>query len=196
MEVSALLATVRDQFPDWTQMTFRVDGSQRPTGVGNGARENGHSSGESGFRSRDARDANPTSARSEGLSSREGQGGVPAFAVTIKEAGASPRFASRQVTMDPYLGTLLKSEEYAQLAAGRRLRMWTRFLHTGEALGPAGQVIAGAASLGGGILVWTGFALAYRRLFQRSNRRMNGSGSESEPSTPPDVRSPSLAERE
>ena len=42
--------------------------------------------------------------------------------------------------------------------------MWLRFLHTGEALGWPGQLVAGIASLGGVMLVWTGLALAVRRL--------------------------------
>jgi uncharacterized iron-regulated membrane protein len=39
-----------------------------------------------------------------------------------------------------------------------------RFLHTGEALGIAGQTIAGLVSLTSTVMVWTGLALAYRRL--------------------------------
>jgi uncharacterized iron-regulated membrane protein len=38
-----------------------------------------------------------------------------------------------------------------------------RFVHTGEYYGLTGQTIAGIASLGGALLVWTGLALAYRR---------------------------------
>ena len=39
-----------------------------------------------------------------------------------------------------------------------------RFLHTGEALGLIGQTVAGLVSLTSVIMVWTGLALAYRRL--------------------------------
>jgi uncharacterized iron-regulated membrane protein len=39
-----------------------------------------------------------------------------------------------------------------------------RYGHTGEAWGIVGQTIAGAASLGGAVLVWTGVALSLRRL--------------------------------
>ena len=38
-----------------------------------------------------------------------------------------------------------------------------RFLHTGEALGFFGKLVAALASIGGALLVWTGFALAWRR---------------------------------
>ncbi|WNZ58636.1 PepSY domain-containing protein [Myxococcus sp. MxC21-1] len=46
-----------------------------------------------------------------------------------------------------------------------------RFLHTGEALGLLGQLVAAIASLGGVFLVYTGFALSWRRFFSR--RRTN-----------------------
>jgi uncharacterized iron-regulated membrane protein len=39
-----------------------------------------------------------------------------------------------------------------------------RYGHTGEAWGVAGQTIAGAASLCGALLVWTGACLSLRRL--------------------------------
>jgi uncharacterized iron-regulated membrane protein len=47
---------------------------------------------------------------------------------------------------------------------GRRLRTQLRFAHTGEYYGLFGQTVAGAASLAGIFLVWSGFALAWRRL--------------------------------
>ena len=52
----------------------------------------------------------------------------------------------------------------AGLAWGVVARLWMRFLHTGEALGAGGQLMAGIASLGAAMLVWTGLALALRRL--------------------------------
>jgi uncharacterized iron-regulated membrane protein len=47
---------------------------------------------------------------------------------------------------------------------GQRLRGWLRFAHTGQEYGPIGQTIAALASLAACFLVYTGFALAYRRL--------------------------------
>ena len=44
------------------------------------------------------------------------------------------------------------------------LRRYIRFLHSGEIYGIVGQTIAGLASLATLVLVWTGFALAWRRL--------------------------------
>ncbi|MGI9206149.1 MAG: PepSY domain-containing protein, partial [Woeseiaceae bacterium] len=52
----------------------------------------------------------------------------------------------------------------ADRSPGRQARSWIRFLHTGEALGFFGQTIAGLVSLTSLFMVWTGFALAWRRL--------------------------------
>jgi uncharacterized iron-regulated membrane protein len=55
--------------------------------------------------------------------------------------------------------------------AGRRARVFLRFLHTGEVYGFIGQSLAGLASLASVFLFYTGFALAYRRLIQPLFRR-------------------------
>lgn len=55
--------------------------------------------------------------------------------------------------------------------AGRRARVFLRFLHTGEVYGFVGQTLAGLASLASVFLFYTGFALAYRRLIQPLFRR-------------------------
>ena len=62
-------------------------------------------------------------------------------------------------------------EAFATQTLGRRLRSISRFLHTGEVLGLPGQTVAGVATLGGVVLVWTGIALAIRRLFAFGRRR-------------------------
>ncbi|WP_108663637.1 PepSY-associated TM helix domain-containing protein [Acuticoccus kandeliae] len=54
---------------------------------------------------------------------------------------------------------------------GRKARVWMRFIHTGEVYGLVGQTIAGLASLAACFLVWTGLALAWRRLVQPMLRR-------------------------
>ena len=62
-------------------------------------------------------------------------------------------------------------EPFAAQSPGRRWRAWLRFAHTGEAAGLAGQTVAGIASAGGALLVWTGISLAIRRLLARIGRR-------------------------
>jgi uncharacterized iron-regulated membrane protein len=60
-------------------------------------------------------------------------------------------------------GDLVTYETFGSQTAGRRLRSVLRFAHTGEVIGLPGQLIAGLASAGGMVLVWTGLSLALRR---------------------------------
>jgi uncharacterized iron-regulated membrane protein len=46
-----------------------------------------------------------------------------------------------------------------------------RFAHTGEQYGVLGQTIAAVASLLACVLVYTGLALAWRRLIPRTDKR-------------------------
>lgn len=87
----------------------------------------------------------------------------------VKRPATWPRTATTTVTLNPFTGDLLRTESFADLSAGRQIRSWTRFLHTGEALGLGGQFIAGLASLGGCFLAYTGFALAWRRFFGKKS---------------------------
>jgi uncharacterized iron-regulated membrane protein len=71
-----------------------------------------------------------------------------------------------QLTLDRNTAEALKWEPFESQSAGRRARVYIRFLHTGEALGIIGQTIAGLVSLTSIIMVWTGLVLAWRRLIQ------------------------------
>jgi uncharacterized iron-regulated membrane protein len=55
---------------------------------------------------------------------------------------------------------------YRAYSRGRKLVTWLRSIHTGEVYGFAGQTIAGVASIGGVMLVWTALAMAWRRFFR------------------------------
>lgn len=92
-----------------------------------------------------------------------------AVAVSIVEPEAPHRFARSQLTLNRATAEVMKWKPYSENSMGRKLRSWFRGLHTGEALGFFGQTIAGLASLGGCFLVWTGLAMAWRRV--RSWRR-------------------------
>ena len=83
---------------------------------------------------------------------------------TIDEGGGGRPDQRSQLTLDSRTAELVRWEPFSSYNAGRRLRSWFRFLHTGEALGIAGQTIAGIASAGAAMLVWTGIWLAFRRL--------------------------------
>ncbi|HEX8295334.1 MAG TPA: PepSY-associated TM helix domain-containing protein [Chthoniobacteraceae bacterium] len=64
-------------------------------------------------------------------------------------------------------GKIQQWEPFASTPRGRQLRSWARFLHTGEAGGIIGQTLAALASAAGAVLVWTGFALSWRRFRNR-----------------------------
>jgi uncharacterized iron-regulated membrane protein len=76
------------------------------------------------------------------------------------------------MTIDRTSGDVVRIEAFDEQSAGRRLRSFLRFAHTGEYFGLAGQTIAGIASLGGVVLVWTGLALALRRFAAWRKRRV------------------------
>lgn len=68
------------------------------------------------------------------------------------------------LTLDRQTGAVVKWEPFTSFGPGRRFRTILRFTHTGEVLGVVGQTIAGIVTLGSIFLVWTGIALAWRRL--------------------------------
>ena len=77
---------------------------------------------------------------------------------------------------------LERTEAFASYNLGRKLRMWVRPVHTGEAGGIAGQTVAAGATLGTVVLIWTGFALAWRRFraWRRPPAKAQASGKESQ----------------
>lgn len=78
--------------------------------------------------------------------------------------GGQPQKRST-LTLDASTGEVVRWEAFSNLTAGRRLRSYLRFAHTGEVLGLFGQTVAGLVSAGGSMLVWTGIALALRRFW-------------------------------
>jgi uncharacterized iron-regulated membrane protein len=77
--------------------------------------------------------------------------------------GGQPQLR-HNLTLAAATGDVVSWQPFESQSPGRRARTWIRFLHTGEALGIAGQTVAGIVSLTSIIMVWTGLALAYRRL--------------------------------
>jgi uncharacterized iron-regulated membrane protein/flavodoxin len=94
------------------------------------------------------------------------RGGGP-VTLLIQEPSAPHVFARSQLTLNRTSAEIVKWEPYGAASTGRKLRVWVRGLHTGEALGFIGQTVAGLASLGGCFLVWTGVAMAWRRFRYR-----------------------------
>lgn len=143
---AAQFAAIQNAFPGWQQITLRLAAPGR--GPGPAPQNRGQATGAPA-------DARPHSSAPQPLT------------FLVKLPATWPRTASTTVTLNPYTGDLLRTESFADLSTGRQLRTWTRFLHTGEALGWGGQLVAGLASLGGCFLAYTGFALAWRRFFPR-----------------------------
>ena len=91
--------------------------------------------------------------------------------LTVDEGYGGQPQKRQTLTIDRATGAITKNETFESLSAGRRARSWLRFAHTGEFYGLAGQTIAGIVSAGGAVLVYTGIALAWRRLVSWLKRR-------------------------
>ena len=91
--------------------------------------------------------------------------------ISVDEGYAGQPQKRTTFTFDRATGSLEKAENFQSLSAGRQLRSWLRFAHTGEIYGLVGQTIAGLVSFGGAVLVYTGLALAIRRLVAWIGRR-------------------------
>lgn len=85
--------------------------------------------------------------------------------VSIVEPSPWMPHPTSQLTVDAETGEVQKWEPYAGQNLGRRLRGWVRPLHTGESFGWPGALVNAAAALAALLLVWTGFALSWRRFF-------------------------------
>lgn len=69
-----------------------------------------------------------------------------------------------ELTLDSTTGEVLEYKPLAAYSKGDQAWDYMRFLHTGEVYGFIGQTVAGLASLAACVLVYTGLALAWRRL--------------------------------
>jgi uncharacterized iron-regulated membrane protein len=87
---------------------------------------------------------------------------APAVFAIDSGNGGQPQLRAT-LTLDAATGEVVRWEPFASQTAGRRLRSWSRFTHTGEYYGLIGQTIAGLVSGGAVVLVYTGLALALRR---------------------------------
>jgi uncharacterized iron-regulated membrane protein len=156
-----LLATVQQDFPRWEQIILRngvVQRGARPAAANAGAASQ-------------PREASATTAPIQNSDTRietpSGRAAPQPVTIVIRESDSWPRTATTTLTINPFTGEVLKREGYADFTAARQIRSWTRYLHTGQALGWPGQLVAGLACLGGCFLVYTGFALSFRRFFKR-----------------------------
>jgi uncharacterized iron-regulated membrane protein len=75
----------------------------------------------------------------------------------------------RYLSVDQAKATIVKIRTWENEDVSLRARIIARFAHTGEIVGAWGQVLAALACLVGILLVYTGFALSWRRFFRRSH---------------------------
>jgi uncharacterized iron-regulated membrane protein len=90
-------------------------------------------------------------------------------AMVMVEWGEGGRPTERvMLNADLRTGAILKTETFESYNMGRKARMWVKPIHTGEAGGLLGQTLAALTAGCAIVLVWTGFALSWRRFFPRS----------------------------
>ena len=100
-------------------------------------------------------------------------GGDPNAPLTFtidRGSGGQPQLRGT-LTVNRASREVMRWEPFQTQTLGRRLRSYARFAHTGEAFGIVGQTIAGIASAGAVVLVWTGVTLALRRFAAWRKRR-------------------------
>ena len=88
-------------------------------------------------------------------------------------SGRQPQYQDT-LTLSATSGAIAGFQAFGDRSPGRQARSWVRFLHTGEAFGFIGQTIAGLVSLTSVFMVWTGLALAWRRIVTPLIRRKVG----------------------
>ncbi|MEQ9563053.1 MAG: PepSY-associated TM helix domain-containing protein, partial [Woeseiaceae bacterium] len=91
---------------------------------------------------------------------------APTLRFNIDRGNGGQPHLRQEIVLDASTGAIVEDLPFSTLSSGRKARSIIRFVHTGEVLGLAGQTVAGLVSLLSILMVWTGLALAYRRLIQ------------------------------
>lgn len=170
-----LITLAAREVPDWREITVRAGGRQRGRRGGGGEGERPAA----GDRM-DRRESGESPQRREGEGGmeggapalREGRGGrgMPAASVMVRRAGGG-WIPPVQLQLHPFTGEVLRHTSFGrqvdEVGLRRALRGMNRTVHTGEAGGLPGQLMGFLACLGGLFLVYTGFALSWRRFLTR-----------------------------
>jgi uncharacterized iron-regulated membrane protein len=98
------------------------------------------------------------------------QGNRPNVMAVIEEPSSPNAYSRSLLTLDTKTAEIVKWEPYEGYNLGRKLRICLRAIHTGEAGGILGQLIAALAVLGAMVLVWTGFNMASYRFFKKKGK--------------------------
>lgn len=167
--LEAMFAVAQKEFPNWQQISYRTGGRGGGRPAERGSNVSVTNTNKLAVETTNAPAANPERGERRSEGQRDGRGGsAQPVTLSIKTQNQWPLFSTTQITLDPFTGNILQREGFGDQNLGRQVRSWTRFLHTGEALGMVGKAVAGLASAGALLLVWTGFALTWRRFFTRT----------------------------
>jgi uncharacterized iron-regulated membrane protein len=90
--------------------------------------------------------------------------GATRVVLTVDSGDGGQPHKRATLTLNRMTGSVERWEPFANQSSGRRARTWLRFAHTGEVYGGIGQTVAGVVTGGAVVLVWTGLAMALRRL--------------------------------
>lgn len=88
----------------------------------------------------------------------------PTINLAIDQGNGGQPHLRHNMVLDRQSGEVTQWQPFSSQSPGRQTRSIVRFLHTGEVLGIWGQTIAGLVSLFSLFMVWTGIALAWRRV--------------------------------
>lgn len=100
------------------------------------------------------------------------RGGKANFAIdTGSSANNTQPMARVSLQLNAADAAVLKSDGWTELHPARKARAVVRHGHTGEFLGFWGQTLAGVVSLICAALVYTGFALSWRRFFGKKKKK-------------------------
>lgn len=89
------------------------------------------------------------------------------FTVTLTDASRGRPDRRVKLTIDRSSFEVTSREGFEKLSTGSRLRQMVRWAHTGELGGIFGQALAAVACTATLVLIWTGYALAWRRFVSR-----------------------------
>lgn len=92
-------------------------------------------------------------------------------AFTIGRGTAGQPHLRGTLTLNARTGAIERWETFDTFSRGRQIRSFLRFAHTGEIAGLPGQTVAGIVSAGAVVLVYSGFALSWRRFVAWRRRR-------------------------
>jgi uncharacterized iron-regulated membrane protein len=93
------------------------------------------------------------------------------YSLMVHEGMPRHRLSNRSVIVDARSKAVLRESDWSGEEPKNRARAIARLGHTGELLGLWGQWLAFLTSLAGLVLVYTGFALSWRRFFPRRKAR-------------------------